>query len=144
MIADRLQDRLVDSGYLVHCVDATINALISCRLAFESGRQLVIRNGADGESLIIEDRDPEEMDLGEYGTTKLVSSLEYDPARSRACVGRRLDRCRLICGDDRIHAIELSFEGKSVTLHNRHDELVTEGSINDIDARERTRLVEMP
>lgn len=144
LIADRLQERLLDSGYLVHCFDSTINALISCRLAFESGRHIVIRNAADGESLIIEERDPEEMDLGEYGATKLVSSLDYDPAQSRACIGRRLDRCRLICGDDRVHAIELSFEGRSISLHNRDDELVTEGSIRGVDPPDGARLVEMP
>jgi hypothetical protein len=144
LIADLSQERLVDWGYLVHCFDSTINELISCRLAFESGRHLVIRNAADGESLIIENRDPEEMDLGQYGTTKLVSSLEYDPAQSRACVGRRLDRCRLICGDDRIYAVELSFEGRSISLYNRDDELVTEGAISDVDAPEGARLVEMP
>jgi hypothetical protein len=144
-IADRLQEKLVDSEYLVHCFDSKITTLISCKLAFESGRQLVIRNGADAESLIVEEREPEEMDLGEYGLTKRISADAYDPAQSRSCVGRRFDRCRLLIGsDDQIRAIGLGFEGRDIAFRNLGDNLIAGGAIVAADASGSTRVVEIP
>lgn len=139
-----MRERLSGSEYLVHCFNGGITALISCKLAFESQRHIVIRNGADGQSLILDECEPEEMDLGEYGSTRLASSLEYDPANSRPCIGRRLDRCRLLLGGgDAIRAIELSFEGNVISFRNRDDDLVVEPWFGDTNAWAGLRIVEM-
>lgn len=144
MIENKLHKKLVSAEYLVHCFDSEINALLSCELTFDSGKPLVIRNGADGETLILEEQSIEEMNLEEYGITKLISSSEYDPARIHRSIGLHLDRSRVLLGfQNQIYAVELDFGGNPVIFWNYDDNLKVGGSIEAIETAGSTRLVEI-
>ena len=130
-LSDRLGDKLIEAKYVVHCFNSSITTVISCQLVFNSDTSLVFRNGADGTTLIIEDNQPTEADLGEYGSTKLLPSSVYDPAHIRRCVGHCFNRYRIVATVDATpRAIELQFNGTSIAFYNDDDEFMCTQSLD--------------
>lgn len=142
-IKDRLGE-LLDTAYVfVHCFEGSINGLISYKLIFGSNNFVVIGLGPDGDSLKISVDDLKGSDLGEYGTTRLLSAAEYDPATINACVGRRFDRCRLKADASKIYAVEFHFEGIIISFSNIDDEMAFGVSLESLDVGNPVQLIEL-
>lgn len=143
LIEDRVGEKLNDAQVFVHYFNEAITSLISYKLIFGTNNIIVISIGAEGDSLKVDSNDLIENDLDEYGSTRLLPVSQYDPAAINRCLGRRLNRCRMTAGPDKIFAIELHFEGIVVAFCNIDDDMAF-GALVCLDKPPPARIIEFP
>jgi hypothetical protein len=144
ILQDRLGEKLEEVQVLVHYFGGLINGLISYKLIFESKNLIVVSLGPEGDSLKIRTGDLKENDLEEYGSTKLLSVSEYDPAMIKRGLGNRLDRCRAATDSYKVYGIELYFESVTISFSNVDDEMVFGKSLDNLDVGSSVKLMEFP
>jgi hypothetical protein len=134
---------LANVKVVVHCYDNSITAAVACNLEFEDANLLSVRNGSDGEALLLAKGHEAPIELGEYGHTKLISPAELGREEILRCIGRPLSRAVLTLRNADLVAVELDFHGEHLRFCNDSDEFVIGRCVQEL-SRTQLQYVQLP
>jgi hypothetical protein len=91
-------------------------------ITFEQNPEMRLSTRSDGESLNLDQKSPEPVDLGEYGQEVLIDLMNYPPWKQ--LLGRKLTNSYLLVSNDAIIGVSLHFDNrKKVIVINWGDQL---------------------